>query len=47
MNVGDPNRELSRALLRESEMLVVVIEPWKGKSTVSEGALLRKKVFRR
>jgi hypothetical protein len=41
MNGGYPNGEVVCFCPRESEMLVVVIELWKGKSTVSEGALLR------
>jgi len=38
MNVGSPNAALSRRA-RESEMPVVVPDPRKGKSVVSEGAL--------
>lgn len=45
MNVGDPQPARSTAG-RESEMPVVVIEPRKGKSAASEGALLRGKFFR-
>ena len=41
MNVGDPNPDRSPRKGRESEMPVVVIEPRKGKSAASEGALLR------
>ena len=40
MNVGYPNAALSR-LARESEMPIVVYDPRKGKSVVSEGALLK------
>jgi len=40
MNVGYPNAALSRRA-RESEMLIVVYDPRKGKSVVSEGALLK------
>lgn len=46
MNVGYPNGEVVSFSPRESEMPIVVVELWKGKSTVSEGALLRIKVFR-
>lgn len=41
MNVGYPNGEGVTFCPRESEMPIVVVELWKGKSTVSEGALLR------
>ena len=40
MNVGYPNAARSRQA-RESEMPVVVLDPRKGKSVVSEGALLK------
>lgn len=40
MNVGDPNKVQVQALLRESDMLVVVFDVRKGKSGRSEGALL-------
>lgn len=43
MNVGYPNREAVNFRPRESEMPIVVIELRKGKSAVSEGALLRQK----
>jgi len=43
MNVGYPNAALSR-LARESEMPIVVYDPRKGKSVVSEGALLKIKL---
>lgn len=43
MNVGYPNGEAVNFRPRESDMPIVVIELWKGKSTVSEGALLRQK----
>jgi len=41
MNVGGPNGGRVLTGPRESEMPVVVIEPRKGKSVVSEGALPR------
>ena len=43
MNVGYPNGGGVNFRPRESDMPIVVIELWKGKSTVSEGALLRQK----
>jgi len=42
--VGYSNGETVNFRPRESEMLIVVIELWKGKSTVNEGALLRIKI---
>jgi hypothetical protein len=45
MNVGDPQLAMS-VVGRVSEMPVVVIEPRKGKSAASEGALLRIKFSR-
>jgi len=43
MNVGYPNGGAVNSCPRESEMSIVVIDLWKGKSTVSEGTLLRQK----
>jgi hypothetical protein len=40
MNVGYPNAAMSR-WARESEMPILVIDPRKGKSADSEGALLK------
>jgi len=44
---GRPYQCLRQKVLRESEMPVVVFEPRKGKSVVSEGALLKNKVYTR
>lgn len=45
MNVGGPNAAQSRQA-RESEMSIVVSDPRKGKSVVSEGTLLKIKFSR-
>lgn len=42
MNLGSPNAAMS-GLARESEVPIVVQDPRKGKSVVSEGALLKRR----
>ncbi len=45
MNLGSPNAAVPWPA-RESEMPIVVQDPRKGKSVVSEGALLKRKFSR-